>query len=229
MGSHWTNINTITTTETTTTKETGKMARSGVPVTIRNFLNDDPFFKNTWEDFDKLTEGMFSEPRNTWKRFDQDFRNHTSTSMQKSSQQTFSREERKESTKENSSMTRHNTNSRQENGWLTPQYWMLPGLNSKLPKSLDSLKTDEDENKMEVKIDTSQYRPDELKVSVEKGVVTVEGKHEEKAEDGSNMVSRMFSKKYTLPADARDEDVVSKLSSDGVLVVTAPKNNLAIK
>merc|ERR1711955_133748 len=155
------------------------------------------------------------------KRFDQDFRNHTSTSMQ-SSQQTFSREERKESTQENSSMTRHNTNSRQENGWLTPQCWMLPGLNSKLPKSLDSLKTDEDENKMEVRIDTSQYRPDELKVSVER-------KHEEKAEDGSNMVSRTFSKRYTLPADARDEDVVSKLSSDGVLVVTAPKSNLAIK
>ena len=205
------------------------MARSGVPVTMRNILNDDPFFKNTWEDFDKLTEGMFSEPRKTWKRFDQDFRNHTSTSMQKSSQQTFSREERKESTKENSSMTRHNTNSRHENGWLTPQCWMMPGLNSKLPKSLDSLKTDEDENKMEVRIDTSQYRPDELKVSVEKGVVTVEGKHEEKAEDGSNMVSRTFSKRYTLPADARDEDVVSKLSSDGVLVVTAPKSNLAIK
>merc|ERR1712013_568384 len=208
MGSHWTNINTITTTETTTNKEAGKMARSGVPVTMRNILNDDPFFKNTWEDFDKLTEGMFSEPWKTWKRFDQDSRNHTSTSMQKSSQQTFSRE---------------------ENGWLTPQCWMMPGLNSKLPKSLDSLKTDEDENKMEVRIDTSQYRPDELKVSVEKGVVTVEGKHEEKAEDGSNMVSRTFSKRYTLPADARDEDVVSKLSSDGVLVVTAPKSNLAIK
>merc|ERR1711955_187674 len=126
------------------------------------------------------------------KRFDQDFRNHTSTSMQ-SSQQTFSREERKESTQENSSMTRHNTNSRQENGWLTPQCWMLPGLNSKLPKSLDSLKTDEDENKMEVRIDTSHYRPDELKVSVEKGV-TVEGKHEEKAEDG---VKNVFKEVHT--------------------------------
>merc|ERR1711862_184722 len=210
-------------------QKAGKMARSGAPVTIRNFLNDDPFFNNTWEDFDKLTEGMFSEPRNTWKSFDQAFRTQPSTSMQESSQQTFSREERKESTQENSSMARHNTNSRHENGWFTPQRWMMPSLNFRLPKSLDSLKTAEDEKKMEVRIDTSQYRPDELKVSVEKGVVTVEGKHEEKAEDGSNMVSRTFSKKYTLPADARDEDVVSKLSSDGVLVVTAPKSNLAIK
>merc|ERR1712038_1491347 len=220
--SHRTNIN-ITT--TTITKQTaGKMAQSGAPVTIRDFLNDDPFFKNTWEDFDKLTEGMFSEPRSTWKRFDQDFRNRTC--MQKSSQETTSREERRESIKESS---RNDSYSRQHNGWMSPHHWMLPGLNSKFPKGLDSLKTNEDDSKMEVSLDTSQYRPDELKVSVEKGVVTVEGKHEEKAEDGSKMVSRMFSKKYTLPADAKDEDVVSKLSSDGVLVVTAPRNSLAIK
>merc|ERR1712073_92383 len=172
-------------------KAGGKMARSGAPVTIRDFLNDDPFFKNTWEDFDKLTEGMFSEPRSTWKRFDQDFRNRTC--MQESSQETTSREERRESIKESS---RNDSYSRQHNGWMSPHHWMLPGL--------DSLKTNEDDSKMEVSLDTSQYRPDELKVSVEKGVVTVEGKHEEKAEDGSKMVSRMFSKKYTLPADAKD-------------------------
>merc|ERR1711915_587667 len=122
---------------------------------------------------------------------------------------------------------RNDSTSRQHNGWMSPHHWMLPGLNSKL--GLDSLKNNENDSKMEVSLDTSQYRPDELKVSVEKGVVTVEGKHEEKAEDGSKMVSRMFSKKYTLPADAKDEDVVSKLSSDGILVVTAPRNSLAIK
>merc|ERR1712226_1499518 len=207
MGSHRTNIN-ITTT-TITKKAGGKMARSGAPVTIRDFLNDDPFFKNT---FDKLTEGMFSEPRSTWKRFDQDFRNRTC--VQKSSQETTSREERRESIKESSSLMRIDSSSRQQNGWMSPHHWMLPDLNSKL--GLDSLKTNEDDSKMEVSLDTSQYRPDELK-------------HEEKAEDGSKMVSRMFSKKYTLPADAKDEDVVSKLSSDGVLVVTAPRNSLAIK
>merc|ERR1712002_491963 len=227
MGSHWTNINTITTTEATTSKETGKMARSGAPVTIRDFLNDDPFFKNTWEDFDKLTEGMFSEPRSTWKRFDHDFRNRTC--MQESSRETTSRDERSEFRKENSSLMRNDSNSRQHNGWISPHHWMLPGLNSKLPKDLDSLKTNEDESKMEVRLDTSQYRPDELKVSVEKGVVTVEGKHEEKAEDGSKMVSRMFSRKYTLPKETKAEEVVSNLSSDGVLVITAPKEKKAIQ
>merc|ERR1711962_1537160 len=208
MGSH--RINTNITTTTITKKAGGKMARSGAPVTIRDFLNDDQFFKNTWEDFDRLTEGLFSEPRSTWKRFDQDFRNRTC--MQESSQETTSREERRESIKESSSLMRNDSTSRQHNGWMSPHHWMLPGLNSKFPKGLDSLKTNEDEFKMEVSLDTSQYRPDEVK-----------------AEDGSKMVSRMFSKKYTLPADAKDEDVVSKLSSDGVLVVTAPRNSLAIK
>merc|ERR1712236_155720 len=225
MGSHWTNIN-ITTT-TITKKAGGKMARSGAPVTIRDFLNDDPFFKNTWEDFDKLTEGMFSEPRSTWKRFDQDFRNQTC--MQKSSQETTSGEERRESINESRSLMRNDSNSRQNNGWMSPHHWMLPGLNSKFPKGLDSLKTNEDDSKMEVSLDTAQYRPDELKITVDKGVVCVEGRHEEKAEDGSKMVSRSFSRKYTLPRGSNGQDVVSNLSSDGVLVITAPKNNPAIK
>merc|ERR1712203_1338051 len=36
-------------------------------------------------------------------------------------------------------------------------------------------------SKMEVSLDTAQYRPDELKITVDKGVVCVEGRHEEKA------------------------------------------------
>merc|ERR1719342_817895 len=58
---------------------------------------------------------------------------------------------------------------------------------------------------------------------------SVEGKHEEKDEAGQRFVSRMFSRKQTLPKDVKSEDVVSNLSSEGVLTVTAPRNNLAIK
>ena len=38
------------------------------------------------------------------------------------------------------------------------------------------------------------------------------------------MVSRMMSRQYPLPAQARPSDVVSSLSRDGVLVVTVPKS-----
>jgi len=42
------------------------------------------------------------------------------------------------------------------------------------------IRVKEDDAKMEVSLDTSQYRPDELNVSVSGGVVTIEGKHERK-------------------------------------------------
>jgi len=210
------------------------MAESRVPLTMRDFFFDDPFFKNSWEDFEKVRERMFAESRENWKKFDEDFRNLACMSnniMLESSQDC------NEMTNDNRSLMRQDSKSRWENGWMFPRRWMLPGLSSDITRDLDIFKSKdnevirvkEDEKKMEVSLDTSQYRPDELKVSVDKGVVTVEGKHEEKAEDGSKMVSRMFSRKYTLPADARAEDVVSNLSSDGVLVITAAKKNLAIK
>merc|ERR1712029_513389 len=80
-----------------------------------------------------------------------------------------------------------------------------------------------DDSKMEISLDTSGYKPDELKVSAGKGLISVEGKHEEKSEAGHVMVSRQFSKSYSLPPGANPEDVVSNLSQDGVLVISAPK------
>merc|ERR1712107_281121 len=95
-------------------------------------------------------------------------------------------------------------------------------------KDSEVIRVKDDDKKMEISLDTSQYRPDELNVSVANGAITVEGKHEEKAQDGHKMVSRQFIRKYSLPAGAKPEDVVSNLSSDGVLVVTANKSNPAI-
>merc|ERR1712133_106864 len=133
-------------------------------------------------------------------------------------------------------LDRQNSLTKWENGWMFPRRWMLPSLSSgfgdlDLFKEKDSevIRVKDDDKKMEISLDTSQYRPDELNVSVANGAITLEGKHEEKAEDGSKMVSRQFIRKYTLPAGAKPEDVVSNLSSDGVLVVTANKANPAIE
>merc|ERR1719244_934221 len=78
----------------------------------------------------------------------------------------------------------------------------------------------DDDSKMEISLDTSGYKPDELKVSAGKGVISVEGRHEEKSEEGHVMVSRQFSKTYSLPQNSRSEDVVSNLSQDGILVIS---------
>merc|ERR1711931_471001 len=78
-----------------------KMADSRVPMTMRNFFFDDPFFKSSWEDFDKVREKMLEESRDRWKKFDEEFRNmacmsnnimlkSSADNMEKSSQRSVS-------------------------------------------------------------------------------------------------------------------------------------------
>merc|ERR1712038_1889065 len=56
------------------------MTESRVPMTLRDFFFDDPFFKSTWEDFDVLRDNMLRESRDMWKRFEQEF-NQMDSSM----------------------------------------------------------------------------------------------------------------------------------------------------
>merc|ERR1711872_759885 len=64
-------------------------------------------------------------------------------------------------------------------------------------KDSEVIRVKNDDNKMEVSLDTSQYRPDELTVSMADGAVTIQGKHEEKAEDGTKMVQAVCEKVYS--------------------------------
>lgn len=52
--------------------------------------------------------------------------------------------------------------------------------------------------------------------------VVVEGRHEEK-QDEHGFISRQFTRRYILPGGYDVQDLVSTLSSDGVLTITAPK------
>jgi HSP20 family molecular chaperone IbpA len=217
------------------------MADSRVPMTIRDFFFEDPFFKTSWEDFDRVREAMFQESRDMWKKFDEDFRQMAcmSNNIMLEKQKEVKEEAAaaaKSQEGENRSLQRQDSLARWENSWMFPRRWMLPSLKSELgsldlfkAKDSEVIRMKEDKDKMEVSLDTAQYRPDELKVSVVNDVICVEGKHEEKAEDGSRMVSRQFVRKYTLPQGAKPEDVTSNLSSDGVLVITAKKANPAIE
>merc|ERR1719222_1638204 len=94
-----------------------------------------------------------------------------------------------------------------------------------LPEMKDSLMLglQEEKDKMEVTLDTSGYKPDELKVEIKDGELCVEGKHEERTQSGEVMVSRQFSRRFGLPQNVKKEDIVSNLSQDGVMVITMPK------
>merc|ERR1711920_1114673 len=113
--------------------------------------------------------------------------------------------------------------------WMMPRNWMMPKLFDENFNSLLDMKDSSlismgnDDRKMEISLNTTGYKPSELKVNVADGELTIEGKHEEKSEAGHTMVSKQFSRRYTLPAEAKLTEVVSNLSQDGVMVITVPK------
>jgi HSP20 family molecular chaperone IbpA len=88
-----------------------------------------------------------------------------------------------------------------EDSLYFPRRWMLPGLqvtdklrNLHLFKEKDNevIRVKEDAGKLEVTLDTSQFRPEEIQVSVEGGRIIVEGKHEEQSEDRSKTSRKHF-------------------------------------
>merc|ERR1712184_142168 len=227
------NNTTITTVTTTIT-----MAQSRVPMTLRDFFFDDPFFKSTWDDFEVVRENMFKESREMWKRFEENFgslETSSSSSLLQSSagaNNILQSSAIEKDLKEEMRVAKKKDND-ERFGWMMPRRWMMPSMfNNDFFKQLEMfdskdkevIRVKDDKEKFEVSLDTSQYRPDELRVNVGEGIISVEGKHEEKSEDGRTMVLRQFSRKYSLPESTKPESVVSNLSQDGVLVVSPPKS-----
>lgn len=77
-------------------------------------------------------------------------------------------------------------------------------------------------SQFQVILDVQQFTPEEITVKASHNSVLVEGKHEEK-QDEHGYISRQFTRRYILPSGYEVADLVSSLSSDGVLTITAPK------
>merc|ERR1712105_449272 len=130
-----------------TAKQINKeMAQSRVPVTMRDFFFDDPFFKNSWDDFYKVRDAMFTESRDMWKKFDEDFRNMACMSnnimLESPAGGAITAEEQ---TSAPMSLMRQDSKSRWENGWMFPRRWMLPALNSDFSNNTDIFKSKDTE------------------------------------------------------------------------------------
>merc|ERR1712018_630382 len=173
-----------------------------VPVTMRNFFWDDPFFSNVWEDFDRLRSDIWKDHQDMFSRFE------SSSSMVKTS-----------------SFNEERLTSLPRRRWLMPKdFFQDPDFKLVLPQLKDQvLKVTDNDKKFEISVDTHGFKPEELNVKVKDQVVTIEAKHEEKKEEQGSFVSRQFSRSYTLPSGCKMEDVVSNLSADGLLLVSAPK------
>lgn len=89
-----------------------------------------------------------------------------------------------------------------------------------------SIKADKD--KFQVSLDVQHFSPEEISVKTADGYIVVEGKHEEK-KDQHGFVSRQFTRRYLLPEGCEMDKVESRLSSDGVLTVLAPRKASAVQ
>lgn len=82
-----------------------------------------------------------------------------------------------------------------------------------------------EKDKFQINLDMQHFSPEEITVKTADGYIVIEGKHEEK-KDEHGFVSRQFVRRYSLPEGASPESVVSQLSADGVLTVTAPRKEI---
>jgi len=79
-----------------------------------------------------------------------------------------------------------------------------------------------DPNKFEVKLDVSNFIPEEICVKTVGNSLVIEGKHEER-KDNHGHVSRQFTRRYELGENVDLDQLTSSLSHDGKLTVKAPK------
>ena len=103
----------------------------------------------------------------------------------------------------------------------SPVGYIRPWATANSPRDTGSTITC-DKDKFQVNLDVQHFSPEEIKVKINDDVVTVEGEHEEKR-DEHGFVSRKFVRKYVVPEGHDVDKVESRLSSDGVLTITAPK------
>ncbi|CAF4923685.1 unnamed protein product [Pieris macdunnoughi] len=76
-------------------------------------------------------------------------------------------------------------------------------------------------DKFQLLLDVHQFEKDEIRVKARPEYVIIEGKQERKTKDG--YVIRKFIKKYRLPDGCNPLRIRSELSSDGCLIITAPR------
>lgn len=83
-----------------------------------------------------------------------------------------------------------------------------------------------DKDGLKVNLDVQQFKPEEIDVKVVDDYVVVHAKHEERS-DQHGYISREFTRRYKIPETVNAEALASKLSSDGILTIQAPKKAIA--
>jgi len=105
--------------------------------------------------------------------------------------------------------------------------------------SSDQVKISNEKDRLEMVVDTTGFDKDELKISRQGRMITIEGKTKsEKSSDessdsstkkSSNYVSRQFSRSYTVPSSCNMDKMKSVLSANKKLTISIPKDQAEIE
>jgi len=109
-------------------------------------------------------------------------------------------------------------------------YQRCPRFLSELRNCADSAtvpKSSIGKDGFQVCLDVQQFAPNEISVKTVDNTVVVEAQHEER-QDEHGYISRQFKRRYTLPQGFNIKDVVTQLSSDGILTIKAPPEVKAV-
>lgn len=80
----------------------------------------------------------------------------------------------------------------------------------------------------QVSLDVQHFAPNEISVKTVDNSILVDAKHEER-KDEHGFISREVHRRYVLPSGFKAEDVVSTISSDGILTIKAPPVEQAVE
>jgi len=109
--------------------------------------------------------------------------------------------------------------------------WRMPSLIGRFRRLRDYVFKNEmdgwatvecDADKYRIVMDVQQFTPEEVTVRTDDKYITIEAKHHER-KDNHGYVSRQFTRRYLLPHGYDIGQVKPRLSSDGILTITAPK------
>jgi len=181
-------------------KKSAKDMSSIVPMNLRDSFFDDPFFQDNWMDIQQSQKNFFSK-----------------------AQEQFKQQMQKMESSMNDRMSLSNFFDKDFSLTKFDKDFELPKLQKLHLHDEHELSVVTDKDKLEVRLDTAGYKPDELRVTAGRGVVSVEARHEERTEAGAVAVARTMARQWALPSGSRAEEVTSNLSRDGVLVITVPR------
>nr|ALS04476.1 heat shock protein beta-1 [Acartia pacifica] len=204
------------------------MSSDKLPVTLRDYFFSDPHFF-TWENYDKVKDRVSKVSTDILKGFDSHVRSMTGYSpmhMLETECADVTHEDDK-AAKEKVEQAASKQLTVFPRSWMIPS---IPGLEDErkelglyMDDDKELVRFQEDKDGFVLTLDTHMYRPSELHLSVKDNMVNITGKHECKSKDGKKVSIRQFQRMYSLPEGVKKEEVVSNLSADGVLVVTAKK------